>query len=498
MKTRKNYKPLMFKIGLIVIFFSFLLSQAVAQTDSAEKIDPNKKFSQEQLQSDFLVFRKILEESHASIYRYISAAALNHKFDSVFLSISNNMTELEFYSLLTYIISAIKDGHMYSFLSKEYRTFLSQKATFLPVSVRFINGRAYVIESTTTAIIPGDELLAINGRTITEIINLLFDHIIADGDITTGKYWKLNRRFGYFYYLFIEQATEFKLEFYSRADKKKRTILVPALSQADFRNQVSTKASPLITKKPLRLEIIKSRAAALLTLETFDDGAITEAGLDFSKFLDSSFRVIKFSKIKNLILDLRSNDGGNNYGGLLYSYLSEKPFRFIDYIESSTSDLKETKNYTSLDTAFLKKYQTSLIPSGNGRFRVKPESDSSLKELKSHKNHYSNKLWILTNGETFSATTMFCSIVKSNGRGKFVGEETGGGYAGNSAGEFIVITLPETKIKVAVGLEKFVMAINKKYPARRGVIPNISIQPDINSVLSNYDTQLNYIFNLIK
>ncbi|MBC8082876.1 MAG: hypothetical protein H7Z21_06640, partial [Hymenobacter sp.] len=41
---------------------------------------------------------------------------------------------------------------------------------------------------------------------------------------------------------------------------------------------------------------------------------------------------------------------------------------------------------------------------------------------KPNENSYNGKLFILINGLSFSAAAEFCSIVRSNQRGKFIGE----------------------------------------------------------------------------
>jgi C-terminal processing protease CtpA/Prc len=85
---------------------------------------------------------------------------------------------------------------------------------------------------------------------------------------------------------------------------------------------------------------------------------------------------------------------------------------------------------------------------------------------------------------------MFVDVVRSEHRATIVGEETGGAYAGNSAGEFVAITLPETQLKVVVPLEEFVMAVRGPDRKDRGVIPDIPVVPTIDDVLAGTDPEL--------
>lgn len=214
--------------------------------------------------------------------------------------------------------------------------------------------------------------------------------------------------------------------------------------------------------------------------------------------MESAFQEIKEKNIQDLIVDLRGNDGGADFGPLLFSYLTDKQFRFTDHIEASTTRPSFILNYTKVGPDFLKRLAESLTPAGKGRYRVKTESDATLSLQKPQAGNYGNRVWFIANGETFSATAMFCDIARSQRRGPFVGEETGGDYFGNSAGEFVVITLPETKIKVILALEEYVMAVSAGPRPGRGVVPDFPVQPSIKDILWGTDAELNHTLRLIE
>ena len=61
----------------------------------------------------------------------------------------------------------------------------------------------------------------------------------------------------------------------------------------------------------------------------------------------------------------------------------------------------------------------------NENFLVKDHPNLALQQPKS--NNYKSKIFVLADGRSFSASAEFSSIVKTNNRGKFIGEECGGG-----------------------------------------------------------------------
>jgi hypothetical protein len=85
----------------------------------------------------------------------------------------------------------------------------------------------------------------------------------------------------------------------------------------------------IITPPALRVQILSGRTA-LLRVGSFYEGLFGSDNPDFSVFLASAFRSIKENQVEDLIIDVRGNEGGNSsYVPLLYSYLADKPFRFV-------------------------------------------------------------------------------------------------------------------------------------------------------------------------
>ena len=182
----------------------------IAQETAPPTFNVNRKFEAKQLQEDFLIFRKVLEEAHPGLYRYTDKKTFDAYFDKAFKRLNREMTEREFLLIVASIVSAIKDGHMWTRLSVEQMSYLK---TF-PLNLRFIKGRAYIVSSPDNAITPGSELLSINGKKMSDITRTIIAHLSADGDIETEKYRRLDRLFRLYYNLLIEQPDSFNVEYY--------------------------------------------------------------------------------------------------------------------------------------------------------------------------------------------------------------------------------------------------------------------------------------------
>ena len=113
-------------------------------------------------------------------------------------------------------------------------------------------------------------------------------------------------------------------------------------------------------------------------------------------------------------------------------------------------------------------------------------------------NNFRGKIFFLINGLSFSTTADFCAIAKSNNRGIFIGEETGGGYYGNTSGGAVNVKLPGSNIDINIPQFKYVNDVKKAKYKDRGIIPDYTIVPTIDDVLQQKDVQLNYALKLTK
>jgi C-terminal processing protease CtpA/Prc len=79
---------------------------------------------------------------------------------------------------------------------------------------------------------------------------------------------------------------------------------------------------------------------------------------------------------------------------------------------------------------------------------------------------------------------------------KLIGEETGGGWHGNSGLMIPDITLPVTKLKVRLPLFKLVQ-YNHTPKNGKGVAPDIYVPPTVEAVRKNIDRKMEYVKQLI-
>lgn len=118
-----------------------------------------------------------------------------------------------------------------------------------------------------------------------------------------------------------------------------------------------------------------------------------------------------------------------------------------------------------------------------------------LDEQQPDSNRYKGKLYVLINGASGSMAAVVASFLKGNGRGIFIGEESGGTMEGNTSHQSARLVLPNSKIRIAIPLIKTTNAV--AFAKGRGVEPDYYVTPKIDDILKGIDTELNFALSLI-
>jgi len=146
---------------------------------------------------------------------------------------------------------------------------------------------------------------------------------------------------------------------------------------------------------------------------------------NFYTLYDSIFNELKVRRTQNLILDLRNNEGGDGTGEKLLTYLLTKSYKHFGSAELKFTGYPPVVDYLENGKELF--FADSLLDRTNtGMYRLKKAYMPLLGEQQSDSNHYEGNLYVLINGASGSMASVVASFLKGNGRGVFIGEESGG------------------------------------------------------------------------
>jgi hypothetical protein len=494
-------KPLLFT-GLIVALF------LISCGTSEKGFRPDRKYAPRELRKDYGIFRNILETWHPSLYWYTSRDTMNYYFDKGFSAITDSMTEPQFRTVLSYVIAQIDCGHTSIRASRAYSHYLdTARLRQFPLILKFWPDTMVVaanLNRRDTLLKRGTLIQTINGRTAQQLMDTLFPYIVTDGYNRTGKYQYLStglhfsswykELFGYtdtFDIGYLDTAgllRQARIPIYDpRADTVRRSlgrVLLPGTQQRGQgparrvrppSRRVRKRRELLLTRN---LQVDSASHTAFLTLNTF------EHGYHLRGFFRHSFQTMADLGVKNLVIDVRSNGGGDaSLSTLLTRYIIDKKFKVADSLYA----IRRYSSYNRyINNGFLYSCLTLLASSkrADGHYHFGYFERHRYSPFTHH--HFDGQVYILTGGNSFSATCLFAGALKGQSNVTLVGEETGGAYYGNTAWMIPDVTLPETGVRFR--LPRFRLVVDRQRAKDgRGVQPDVPALPTKEAIGKGFD-----------
>ena len=473
----------------------------------------NNLISENKLKSDVDFAYKKLQQLHPNLYWYISKKDLDYKFDSLKTTLTKPISSFEFFTKISPVIASIREGHLTVSPSLNKRTkkesiALLKKGTgpFSQFEFELFNDKLYVTKnkSSEKSIALGSEVVAVNGKNTIDLLKEYNKWFASDGYNLTYKKKVAGLKLASYYSAEHGIQDSILYTFKFKDSIKKFTIKRTAEDKPN--TQDKTKKKP--NRKDRSIygydEITKVNNRSLKFFETDSSVALMKIR-SFSNgkshaFYKKSFKKIETYKSKTLIIDLRDNYGGRlDEINDLYSFLTDSTFVFLKKSEvaSKTSLFSAIKNSSLLvkilAAPFYPFVYFKVHQEKNGKFYYPTYS----KPQKIKSTSFKGKIYVIIDGGSFSASSIISSNLKGSKRAFFVGEETGGGYNGTVAGRMPMIQLPNSKIKINLGL-LFIAPYHQTTIEGHGIFPDKEIIPTLEDRINENDPELNWVLENIK
>ena len=467
--------------------------------------DPDRKYTPAQLKKDYTLFRNILEDSHPSLYWYTTRDSLNYYFDNGYRQLTDSMTLPQFRALLSYTVAKINCGHTSIQYSKVYNRYLdTARLKIFPLSLKFWGDTMVVsgnIDRKDTILKRGVVLKSIAGMNQARITDTFFNYLVTDGYSMTGKYQSLSSdfTFGSWYKSLFGLPETIPVRYLDNEGLEKEVALRPFDPRSDNRPFPGMTGNP--GKRPNRkmrarfsgsfsrnLQIDTLGNTAYMTLNTFAHG------FGLRSFFRSAFSTLDEKHIKSLVIDVRSNGGGDaSNSTFLTQYLISKKFKLADSLYA----IRRHSRYDRyIGKSFLYNMLMFFVTSKreDGKYHFGYFERHYYEPKKNH--HFDGQVYILIGGNSFSATTLFAGALKGQSNITLVGEETGGAYYGNTAWMIPEVTLPNTRLRFR--LPKFHMVVDKtRIKDGRGVMPDVPVPPTTAAIKNGIDFKAEKAHELI-
>lgn len=470
--------------------------------------------SAEDALNDLALARDALEGIHPGYDRYTSREVLDAAWSRAEERVraAATITDVHLYRELAQVLTAIRCDHTLAELPPAFERARREIATFFPLQLRLFEGRAYVIAldgESAGALRPGDEVVAIDGRPMADVVRQILPLLAVDGRTeyvrpstfaSSGDL--LASGFEHFYPVLFGE--------WWRAGAS--TITVRRI-EGDATREFSSSVRPITFDRwqaigdqgPYRQNFvdavhseIRDNGVATLRIDTFVN---YRAPVDPDEVYGPLFAEYAARRVHTLVLDTRRNGGGSDDAMLaLLAWLSSEPFTLLRERRVRTIDLSPWAEH--LDT-----WDPSALTPDPARFervddgdgwRVLPTSEEVMLSPQAPKpGAFTGRLLVLSSARNASAMTMLLAKLRARPATAVVGEATGGSATGPTAGVIYFLRLPASGIRVRIPWQRHWVDVGD---AREGVgiVPEIEVVTTLEDVLSGRDPAFERAINLAR
>ncbi|MEO1227359.1 MAG: S41 family peptidase [Myxococcota bacterium] len=384
----------------------------------------------------------------------------------------------DLYLELSRVLALIRCEHTKANLPKGLEARRKVEPTYLPFRFVLFDGRMYVDRpGPGTGLTRGDEVVALDGRPIAQLLAEVEPLIPVDGDTDEVKRLEIaysNELMGpgLDHFAPFLHPLHKMVEVRATRDGKTRVLKIPRLTYPEFLEVAGEQGRYASNfKTAVRFDRL-GKEGAYLAVDTFVN---YRDPVDPMAVFGKIFHTLKKEGRSKLIVDLRRTGGGSDDVPVaLFRHLIAKPSRHRAElrVQTLTYDAELRAHIDTWDKSALDPDPKDFEALPRGGFRMKLDPATLI--YPPAPNAFAGELMILVGPVNASGATHLLAALDLAERGLRVGEATGGAPSGATAGVIFFVALPESGISVRLPVQRTIMAGAEELPQRRGLAPDVA------------------------
>jgi Peptidase family S41 len=442
------------------------------------------------LREDVDLFVKTIEDIGVNPYINLPKEDFYFKIDRLKRTINEPITRQEFLRMFVPVVNSLKLSHTFvkSEIWFDKRNFDKKGGTYFPLQVRIENSRIVLDKDYAPSHLhQGDEILSVNNIPSKTLVERLLSY--SSEATAHSKIMEIQEDFPVLLWWVYEFSGTF------RVNAKGSNFQIKGLTSGEL-DRLYPNPQDEEDYKQYEFDLINASTAKLV----FRDFGIKDIA-GFHSFLDSTFQEIRNKSIRNLIIDVRANAGGNDEYIEVVKYLYDKPFKSnskILYKKSRTAEdffllflNPEDRN----DPAKRKAINTFGSCEAQHNYGESYECEPEIYTPKPDSIRFKGNLLVLSDYRTTSAGVDFVGLIKDYGIGKIIGTETDQSPSNDANGCYFL--LPHSNV-MALGATIYEVRVSGDPNTTRGVIPDYEVSQSKAATAKGIDTIMEFAMKLVE
>ncbi len=460
----------------------------------------------EDLQRDVDVLASTYATLHPGLHRYLDDAGLAVAYRELRDAFVDPVRLDRAFLAYSAFAANIRCGHTYTNFFNQNEAV--QKALFehprLPFLFRWIDGEMVVTRDLGSGadLEPGTRVVELDGVRPRKLLAAMMPYARADGGNDHKRVASLQRSggtryeaFDIYYPLLYPQtvADTARIRFVAPGARRARAATIRKLPYSADAVPARTTAVAKSNDSPLGWSLSFPRpSVAVVTMPGW--GIFKHEDWDWQAFIDRVFVDIAAREARDLVIDLRGNEGGGNVGAALLERMVDAPTP----LPISTRSVRYRRvpdalrpSLSTWDDGFYD-WGERAIDVGNGFYRLtKYDTGAAGIAIAPKAPRFAGRVWVVVGSDNSSATFEFAQTVQLRKLGTLVGEPTGGNQRGINGGAFFFMTLPGSGIELDVPL--IAQFADTPMPDA-GLLPDVPARESADSIAARRDVAMEAVF----
>ncbi len=449
-------------------------------------------FDREQILEDLEFTRALLQRHQPNFGLHTSEEEINATFDAVAENLPEKATVREVLRRLLPAVASVRDGHTCITFGPDQLT--NQMLRMQAPSLDFValEDKLYIEQSASGAT-AGDEVLEINDKPVAQWIKEANEYFCLDKSSDITAFDPTGDTLPYYLWLVAPAADDFVYDL-KRPDGRDKRLRIRGQSP------IHQYSRPMQRNRP-RFEFSVHNGVAVLAVNTFLGDK-----QQFEDFFDEVFDELNRQDVKDLVIDLRENTGGQiGNASLLLAYLLNRKHHFPRYIHVTGEKISRKaklfvpgRSKSQMDT--LRKDSNRLqlrYRNYPTRYEISPRGTAvETQSVSWGKRHFKGQLHVLISGQTYSAASLFVGELRKNRPSAiFYGQRTGGLDNRGCMRNPVDFVLPNSGLLLSVPVMCHIQDLNAE---AKHFAPDVEDNQTVEDFFAKRDTVLEDVVDMIK